>query len=166
LAIFVGIAHIIIMPPQLIIIGMPTFIMFWQHCMNMSFMDASMGLISQVMPFAVIVHVILHIIIGIGMAMADIPPIIGIMPFIIIGFIPAIIGIICMAVFIEGSCQKEMKSTSSVGKQSMSFQFEPQCQNESGVRFPPTMRRPFQNSGCAGQYLGGRSAISSWPSNA
>ncbi|TXH83347.1 MAG: hypothetical protein E6Q77_04565 [Rhizobium sp.] len=104
--------HIIIMPPQFIIIGMPAFIMlimFWQHCMNMSFMEASIGVISQVMPFGVIVQVILHIIIGIGIAMPGIPPaigmpIIGIMPFIIIGLMPpiilAIIGIICIAVFI------------------------------------------------------------------
>ena len=103
--------HIIIMPPQFIIIGMPVFIMlimFWQHCMNMSFMEASMGVISQVMPFGVIVQVILHIIMGIGIAIPGIPPIIGmliigIMPFIIIGFMPPIIGIICIAVFIGNS---------------------------------------------------------------
>lgn len=97
------------MPPQFIIIGMPAFIMlimFWQHCMNMSFMEASMGVISQVMPFGVIVQVVLHIIMGI--AMPGIPPIIGIpiigiMPFIIIGFMPPIIGIICIALFIGNS---------------------------------------------------------------
>lgn len=97
------------MPPQFIIIGMPAFIMlimFWQHCMNMSFMEASMGVISQVMPFGVIVQVVLHIIMGI--AMPGIPPIIGIpiigiMPFIIMGFMPPIIGIICIALFIGNS---------------------------------------------------------------
>lgn len=112
-AIFAGIMHIIIMPPQFIIIGMPAFIMlimFWQHCMNMSFMEASMGVISQVMPFGVMVQVILHIIKGIGIPMLGVPmivPIMGIMPFIIIGFTPpimlVIIGIICIAVFIKNS---------------------------------------------------------------
>lgn len=98
--------HIIIMPAQFIIIGIPAsimFIMFWQYCVNMSFMEASIGAISQVMPFGVMVQVILHIIMGI--AMPGMPPvigipIIGIMPFIIIGFIPPIMGIICIAVFI------------------------------------------------------------------
>lgn len=65
-----------------------------------------MGVISQVMPFGVIVQVVLHIIMGI--AMPGIPPIIGIpiigiMPFIIIGFMPPIIGIICIALFIGNS---------------------------------------------------------------
>lgn len=112
-AIFAGIMHIIIMPPQFIIIGMPAFIMlimFWQHCMNMSFMEASIGVISQVMPFGVMVQVILHIIMGIAIPMPGAPiivPIMGIMPFIIIGFMPpimlVIIGIICIAVFIGNS---------------------------------------------------------------
>lgn len=86
--------HIIAIPPQHIIMGMPLFamfIMFWQHCMNMSFMDASMGFISQVMSLAVIVQVIWHIMVGID-----------IMPFIIMGDIigeaPPIMGIIiCIA---------------------------------------------------------------------
>ncbi len=101
------------MPPQFIIIGMPAFIMlimFWQHCINMSFMEASIGVISQVMPFGVMVQVILHIIMGIGIPMLGAPiivPIMGIMPFIIIGFMPpimlVIIGIICIAVFIGNS---------------------------------------------------------------
>lgn len=105
------------MPPQFIIIGMPEFIipiMFWQHCMNASFIDASIGAISQVMPFGVMVQVIRHIIIGI--AMPGMPPIIGIaiigiMPPIIIGFMPPIIGvmppiigiIVCIVAFIAGS---------------------------------------------------------------
>lgn len=76
--------HTIIMPPQHIIIGTPAFIMvviFWQHSMMASFMDASIGWISQVMPLAVIVQVIFAIIIGI------IPPM-GIMPF--MGIMPPI----------------------------------------------------------------------------
>lgn len=99
-AAFACMTHIIAIPPQHIIIGMPLFamfIMFWQHCMNMSFIDASMGFISQVMPLAVIVQVIWHIMVGI-----DIMPPIGIMPFIImgdiIGEVPPIMGIIiCIA---------------------------------------------------------------------
>ena len=53
--------HIIIMPPQLIIIGMPICIIDIidsQHFMNMSFMAASIGIISQVMPVGVMVHFI------------------------------------------------------------------------------------------------------------
>jgi hypothetical protein len=93
--------HIIIMPPHIIIVGMPMFIMFImlsQHFMNMSFIEASIGIISQVMPVGVMVHFIWQLII-MGM------PIIGIMPPFIIGFImPPIImgiGIICIAVFIS-----------------------------------------------------------------
>lgn len=93
--------HIIAMPPHAIIMGMPMFIMLImrsQHSMNMSFMAASIGAISQVMPVGVIVQVILHIIIGIGIM----PFIIGIMLFIIgimapiicIGIMPAIIGMV------------------------------------------------------------------------
>ncbi len=98
-------AHIMVMPPHAIIIGMPPAIMFImprQHSMNMSFMLASMGSISQVMPVGVMVQVILHIIIGIippiiGMGIMDI----GIMPFIIMGDIIPPIGIdigICIIV--------------------------------------------------------------------
>jgi hypothetical protein len=94
--------HIII-PPQPIIIGMPDdimLIMFWQHCMNISFMASFIGSRVQVIaPAGVMAQVILPIIIG--MAMPGIPPImpiIGIMGFIIIGAIPDIIGIIgCIA---------------------------------------------------------------------
>jgi hypothetical protein len=109
---FAGIVHIIIMPPQFIIIGMPApimVIMVWQHCMKASFVVSSIGPISQVIiPFGAIVQVILHIIIGI--AMPGIPfiiPIIG-MPA-IIGFMPPIIGImgigiiVCIAVLMAGS---------------------------------------------------------------
>ena len=99
-----------VMPPQFIIIGMPLpimVIMVWQHCMNMSFIAGSIGAISQViMPFGAMLQVILHIIIGMAMPgiIIGMPPIIGfiIMGFIIIGFMPPIIGImgiICIAVF-------------------------------------------------------------------
>ena len=95
--------HIIVMPPHAIIIGMPIVVMLimrWQHSMNISFMAASTGVISQVMPVGVMVQVILHIIIGIGIGIGVMPPIIGIMPFIMgimapiicIGIMPAIIG--------------------------------------------------------------------------
>src|SRR5438105_3910525 len=80
------------MPPQAIIIGMPAFVMLvmrLQHSMNMSFDMSSIGIISQTMPLAVILQVILHIMTGIGIM----PFIIGIMPF-IIGIIPPIMGII------------------------------------------------------------------------
>ncbi|MGO3926879.1 hypothetical protein NP284_01060 [Rhodopseudomonas pseudopalustris] len=79
----------------------------------MSFIAGSIGAISQViMPFGAMLQVILHIIIGIGiaipgMAMPGIiigmPPIMGfIITGFIIGFMPPIIGImgiICIAVF-------------------------------------------------------------------
>jgi hypothetical protein len=104
LAIFPAMVHIMVMPPHIIIIGMPIFIIAIirsQHSMNMSFIDSSMGIISHFMPVGVMVQVILHIIIAIGM------PIIGIMPF-IIGIMPLIIGmgiIVCIgiAAFISGS---------------------------------------------------------------
>jgi len=98
--------HIIIMPPHIIIMGMPICIMFImpsQHFMNMSFMAGSSGIISQVMPEGVMVHFIWQPIIGMPIMGMDIPDI-GIMPPDIIGFImPPIImgiGIICIAVFI------------------------------------------------------------------
>jgi hypothetical protein len=101
---FIGM-HIIIMPPQPIIMGMPIcimFIMLSQHFMNISFMAGSIGIISQVMPVAVIVHFTWQAIIGMPIGMF----IIGIMPPAIEGFImpPIIIGmgIICIAVFIVG----------------------------------------------------------------
>ncbi len=98
-----GRAHYIVqhmpMPPHIIIMGMPLPIMViicLQHCIIMSFMAGSIGMISQVMPLAVMVQVILHIIIGIIMPPIGIPPIMGfimgIMPF-IIGIIGFIIGI-------------------------------------------------------------------------
>jgi hypothetical protein len=80
-----------VIPPHDIIIGMPMFIIAiirWQHSMNISFVESSIGIISHFLPAGVMVQVILHIIIGI------MPPImpIGVMPP--IGIIPAIIGII------------------------------------------------------------------------
>jgi hypothetical protein len=109
---FAGIMPIIIMLPQVIIIGMPLpiiVIMVWQHCMKASFMASSIGDISHViMPFGAIVQVILHIIIGIAMpGMPFIMAIIGIA--FIIGLTPPIMGIIgigimaCIAVFMAGS---------------------------------------------------------------
>src|SRR5207244_2225590 len=91
---------IIIMPPQAIIIGMPAFVMLimrLQHSMNMSFDASSIGIISQTMPSAVILQVILHIMTGIGImpciiGMGIIPFIIGIIPF-LLGIIPPMPGI-------------------------------------------------------------------------
>ena len=90
------------MLPHIIIIGMPDDIMDimrLQHSMNMSLSMPSMGIISQTMPFGVILQVILPIIICIiGIIMGfiiGIWPIIGMPP--IIGFIigmPPIIGFI------------------------------------------------------------------------
>lgn len=121
------------MPPHIIIMGIPLpimVIMRLQHSMNMSLDMSSIGIISQTMPSAVILQVILAIIIGIIMPPIGIilpimgiimpfmgmPPIIGfiigipligIMPFIIMGFI-------CIAVFISSSiirrdiCQRDV----------------------------------------------------------
>ena len=109
--------HIMVMPPHIIIIGMPIFIIAIirsQHSMNMSFIDSSMGIISHFMPVGVMVQVILHIIIAIGMPIIGIMPfIIGIMPF-IIGIMPPIIGmgiIVCIgiAAFISGSTCSQVR---------------------------------------------------------
>ena|SRR5271166_246330 len=85
------------MVPHIIIIGMPADIIMvicLQHCIIMSFMAGSMGMISHFMPVSVMVQVILHIIMGIGIPIML--PLIGIMEFImgIIAFIGFIIGII------------------------------------------------------------------------
>lgn len=109
----------IVMPPHIIIIGMPPDIMDimrLQHSMNMSLSMPSIGVISQVMPSAVMVHFIVPIIIGIIIGMPPIgmepiigiiipfiigmPPIIGIIPPIIVGIMLFIIGIMFMAGFI------------------------------------------------------------------
>lgn len=102
------------MPPQDIIIGMPPDIidiMRLQDSMNMSLSMPSIGFISQTMPWSVMVHFIAPIIImGIIIGM---PPIIGIiMGFImppimgfIIGIMPPIIGIMLFIIgimFIAG----------------------------------------------------------------
>lgn len=115
----------IIMPPHIIIIGMPPLIMDimrLQHSMNMAWSMPSIGFISHVMPVSVILQVIMPIIIGpiimgegiiMGMPpIIGIMPFMGIMPFIIIGDIIGwpmppimafIIGIMFMAVFMEVS---------------------------------------------------------------
>jgi hypothetical protein len=87
----------IIMPPQHIIIGMPACIMFimaLQQAVNISFDMPSGQVISQDMPFAVILQDIIAIIIGMGIIppMGMLPIIIGIIAF-IIGIIPPIMGI-------------------------------------------------------------------------
>jgi len=98
----------IIMLPHIIIIGMPDDIMDimrLQHSMNMSLSMPSIGIISQTMPFGVILHVILPIIIcimgiiiGFIMGMPPImEPIIGF----IIGIAP-IIGMLLIMGFIIG----------------------------------------------------------------
>jgi hypothetical protein len=121
---------IIIMPPHIIIIGMPICIMFimrLQHSMNIIWSMPAIGFISHIMPVGVMVQVISHIIIGImpiwGIIpicgiMDCMPPIIGIMPIcgiiMFIGIMPGMpiwgimpicmfgimFGIICAAVFI------------------------------------------------------------------
>jgi hypothetical protein len=76
------------MPPHVIIIGMPAFIMVIirsQDSLNMSFMASSIGIISHFIPVGVMVQLILHII-GIGIIMGIIEPIMD------IGIIPPIIG--------------------------------------------------------------------------
>src|SRR5258707_6867109 len=91
--------------------GMPASIMAVMRLlasMNIAFDASSSGIISQTMPLAVILQVILHIMTGIGImpdiiGMGIIPFIIGIMPFImgimppimlfIMGMPPIIIGI-------------------------------------------------------------------------
>jgi hypothetical protein len=138
--------HIIIMPPHPIIIGIPIcimFIMLSQHFMNISFMDTSMGIISQVMPVAVIVHFIWQpIVIGmpiIGMPVIGIgimPGIIGfIMPFIIMG-----IGIICIAAFIfrlQSDRKKQLLCSAYVDKMTCYCR---QQWNVQSVSFPLTRR--------------------------
>ncbi len=90
-----GIAIIIVMP-QIIIMGMPDFIMLimrLQHSMNISFGMPSIGIISQTRPVSVISQVVRHIIgiiiigiIGMPFIMPGIGIIIGfIMPVIIVG---------------------------------------------------------------------------------
>ena len=102
----------IIMLPHIIIIGMPDDIidiMRLQHSMNMSLSMPSIGIISQTMPFGVILHVILPIIIcimgiiiGFIMGMPPImEPIIGFIIGFIIGIAP-IIGMLLIMGFIIG----------------------------------------------------------------
>lgn len=91
--------HIIGMPPQTIIIGIPLpimVIMRWHISMKAAFDMPSIGVISQTMPVAVILQVQLAIIMGIGIIMPfimGIPPIMPPMGMPPIG-IPPIMGII------------------------------------------------------------------------
>ncbi len=102
----------IIMLPHIIMTGMPDDIMDimrLQHSMNMSLSMPSIGIISQTMPFGVILHVILPIIIcimgiiiGFIMGMPPImEPIIGFIIGFIIGIAP-IIGMLLIMGFIIG----------------------------------------------------------------
>ena len=102
----------IIMLPHIIIIGIPDDIMDimrLQHSMNMSLSMPSIGIISQTMPFGVILQVILPIIIcimgiiiGFIMGMPPImEPIIGFIIGFIIGIAP-IIGMLLIMGFIIG----------------------------------------------------------------
>jgi hypothetical protein len=103
------VVHIIAMPPQVIIIGMPMFIIAiirWQHSMNMSFMASSIAVISHFIPVGVMVQVILHIIIAIGIMPPIIGMFIGIMPPIIGMFIGIIVGIGIVAVIFGSICLK------------------------------------------------------------
>jgi hypothetical protein len=84
-----GMQHIIGMPLHIIMHGIPMLIMdiiISQQFFIMSICEASIGVILQTMPSLVISQLMRQVIMGIG-----IPPIIGIMPFII--GIPPIIGI-------------------------------------------------------------------------
>ncbi|RKD60785.1 hypothetical protein [Rhizobium sp. WW_1] len=108
----------IIMLPHIIMAGMPDDIidiMRLQHSMNMSLSMPSIGIISQAMPFGVILHVILPIIIcimgiiiGFIIGMPPIiEPIIGFIMGFIIGIapiigIPLIMGFIIGIMFIAG----------------------------------------------------------------
>lgn len=168
------------MPPQLIIIGMPPVIMvimFWQHCMNMSFIAGSIGAISQlIVPFGDIVQVILHIIIGIampGMPIIDMPAIIGFI--IIIGFIMpgippiigigigmgmgmGIIGIICIAVFMALSIVWD-ELASSADLESRIAMLITQSRIRPSLRFPPTSQPQRQQNGGNVHYHGNSSAM-------
>ena len=129
--------HIIVMPPQLIIIGMPICIMLHiasQHFMNMSFIAPSRGIISQVIPVGVMVHFIWQPIIAI--------PGIGIIDAAIIGFIiPPIImgiGIICIAGFMVGLRSKSEKKLRISYSRDKMYRSKRQQWNILSVRFPPT----------------------------
>jgi hypothetical protein len=93
------------MPPQLITMGMPEFIIFIivsQQVLNISMLMPEAGIILQVMPSPVISQLILAIIMGI--MPIGIEPIIGIIPIPLMGIEPIIgiipiplMGIICIA---------------------------------------------------------------------
>jgi hypothetical protein len=111
-----GVQHIIGMPGHIIIAGMPMAIidiMRSQYSFIMSIGMPSIGFMVQTMPAGVISHVIWHIIIGIGIGIPSMPPIIDIgdigMPImlpimgIILDIMPGIIGIMLPIWFI-GIC--------------------------------------------------------------
>jgi len=72
------------MPPHIIIMGIPwpiIVVICLQYWTSMSFMAGSIGVISQLMPFAVMAQDALHITIGIIIPPVGIPLIIGIIAF-------------------------------------------------------------------------------------
>ena len=89
--------HIIIMPPHIIIMGMPGIIaiILAQYSANISRDMPSMGIMVQVMPSGVMAQVIRHIMMGMGMEIGIMGIMLGIWPGmpIGIGIIPPIIGI-------------------------------------------------------------------------
>jgi hypothetical protein len=113
------------MPPQLITMGMPEFIIFIiisQQVLNISILMPEAGIILQVMPSPVISQLILAIIMGIipidivpiippiGMVMGIIPiPPIGIDP--IMGIVIPLMGIICIAgiIVVFSICKVEIR---------------------------------------------------------
>lgn len=101
------------MPPHEHIIGMPIdiiFVMDLQHSMNMSLDMPAMGATSHTMPSAVILHVIVHIIIGIMFIIGMPPFIMGMEP--IIGIMEPIgMGIMFMAAFMA----KPLAGRASIG---------------------------------------------------
>ena len=135
--------HSIAMPPHAIIIGIPIVVMLimrWQHSMNMSFMAASIGVISQVMPAGVMVQVILHIIIGMGIMLF----IMGIIaPIICIGIMPAIIGMVigdiaCIGIaLLMVPLRIVMTAYAVVGMSDKTRPRGPQLPNGDLFHFPP-----------------------------
>ncbi|WP_158240820.1 hypothetical protein [Telmatospirillum siberiense] len=148
--------HIIGMPPQVIIIGMPMAIMdaiFSQHIFIISMvMPPSIGIILQTMPASVISTVILHIGIIIGIGIPIPPPIIGIgmpMPPPIIGIIMDImlgIVIIPMGMFI-GICMGIGICIAGIIFEDPSIFFEPN--GVDGQSIPTIPQRSNRHIGAA-----------------
>jgi hypothetical protein len=128
-----GVQHIIGMPGHIIMAAIPMFsmaIMRSQYSFIMSIGMPSIGFMVQTIPAGVISHVIWHIIIGMGIGMPIMPPIIGIgipimLPImgIILDIMLPIIGImlligfigICMAgIIVRKSFQGPAKSAVSI----------------------------------------------------